>query len=182
MSQSVQACVPGLGTCPSQPHQHFWGISYVCRCGEFRSCSIVKVCHSEFWIFGHVLTLISVIMIRSCKLASNNVWVIFYRSGSEWVCDNLPNSVEHAETAKQGSHCPVLQGNTDLYFFASCLHWLDLGFLYAFFVQWSIFPTKLNSYPDPSPFSHFEALRLFFYFCAKRKRERVILLSCPKKC
>ena len=40
----------------------------------------------------------------------------------------------------------------------SSLHWLDMGFLYALFVQWSI------------------------YFCAKRQREQVKLLSRPKKC
>ena len=33
----------------------------------------------------------------------------------------------------------------------SSLHWLILGFLYAFFLQWSIFPIKLNSYPIPPP-------------------------------
>ena len=38
----------------------------------------------------------------------------------------------------------------------SSLHWPILGFLYAFFVQWSIFPTKLNAYPILSPYPHFE--------------------------
>ena len=33
----------------------------------------------------------------------------------------------------------------------SSLHWLILPFLYAFFVQWSVFPTKLNSYPISYP-------------------------------
>ena len=31
----------------------------------------------------------------------------------------------------------------------SSLHGLDLGFLYALFMQWSILATKLNSYPHP---------------------------------
>ena len=40
----------------------------------------------------------------------------------------------------------------------SSLHWPILGFLYAFFVQWSLFPIKLNSYPHPTPTHSFHIL------------------------
>ena len=35
---------------------------------------------------------------------------------------------------------------------SSRLYWLILGFIYAFFVQWIIFPTKLKTSPYPSNF------------------------------
>ena len=41
----------------------------------------------------------------------------------------------------------------------SSLQWLILAFPYAFLVQWSIFPTKLNSYPISYPPPHDIALQ-----------------------
>ena len=71
-------------------------------------------------------------------------------------------------------------GNTEL----SSLHWTILGFLYAFFAQWSISPTKLNSYTIPPPFLIFKHSTIHVYAqkCFLAQRERVKLWSCPKKC
>ena len=41
------------------------------------------------------------------------------------------------------------------------LHWLDLSFLCALFVQWSILATKLNSSTPPSSFPRFKRSKFF---------------------
>ena len=46
---------------------------------------------------------------------------------------------------------------------SSSLHWLILCFLYAFFVRWSIFPTRLNSYPIPPPLAFWSAQTIPLY-------------------
>ena len=67
----------------------------------------------------------------------------------------------------------------------SSLHWLILGFLYALFVQWSISPTKINSYPITPPSRIFNPLAFYSaqtilvfaqkcYFCAKRASKIVV--------
>ena len=46
---------------------------------------------------------------------------------------------------------------------SSSLHWLNLGFLYAVFVQWNILPTKLSSFTSPSSnFPHYECSNYAF--------------------
>ena len=69
VSQPVQACKPGLGTCPSRPHQHFFGGVKLMFVGVVNFGQIQKISFVNVKIFWSNFNQFLVIMIWSSELA-----------------------------------------------------------------------------------------------------------------
>ena len=106
----------------------------------------------QSWIMNHFA-----LLLLCLSLASFMAWYSFsvWESAEIW----RPRWQTWQIFLKSTS-CFLMTGLCQVSRFLSSLHWLDPGFLYALFVQWSILATKLN--PPQSVF-HIWALKLFFY-------------------
>ena len=67
-------------------------------------------------------------------------------------------------------------------FFIS-LHWLIMHFLFAFFVQWSVFLTKLDSYPTPPPLTNISCAQTILLYTQTQTlwKDWLKILHCTKK-